>query len=239
MASRTSWCGAPGGDRVRVKYTHAKPGGSHTKWLTPPESGFGSSFFGNTLAVGDFNHDGFSDLAIGAPVWTNTVTVGTNRETQGALYFYNGSKTGLHYTRVQPRLGPGTTVRTRSPSGRWRRPRTSTTTVSPTSRSRSMARKARRSRSSTAGTPGCTCHTRTSLTTSVRRRWRSVTSTATVSLTSSSVTTPTWTTPTTSSKAPSRCSMAPTPGSPRHTTRRSRVPSSAYGMASWCPPPCR
>jgi hypothetical protein len=90
--------GAPGGDRVRVAYTHAKPGGSHVRWLTPPEASFDASFYGGTLAVGNFNGDGFADLAVGAPGWTNPMTVGNNRETQGALYLYDGSKTGLHYT---------------------------------------------------------------------------------------------------------------------------------------------
>lgn len=89
---------APGGNRVRVSYSHAKPGGSHLQWLTPPETGLGSSYFGGSLAIGDFNGDGFTDLAVGAPSWTNTVTVGTYSEPQGAVYIYRGSKTGLHYS---------------------------------------------------------------------------------------------------------------------------------------------
>lgn len=92
--------GAPGGNRVRVAYTKAKPAGSSVQWLTPPETAHPSTppYYGGVIAVGDFNNDGFSDLAVGAPSWTNPTTIGSNRETQGALYIYRGSATGLHYT---------------------------------------------------------------------------------------------------------------------------------------------
>jgi hypothetical protein len=93
---RDSVIGAPGGNRVRVSYTHAKPGGSKVHWFNAPETSPYTPGFGYVLAPGDFNGDGYCDLAVGAPSWTNPTTVGANRETQGAIYFYRGSKTGLH-----------------------------------------------------------------------------------------------------------------------------------------------
>jgi FG-GAP repeat len=88
--------GAPGGNRVRVTYTKASPGGSHVQWLAAPEAFLtrAGDFFGTSLAVGDFNGDGFTDLAVGAPEWTDPAQV----ESQGAVYIYDGGKTGLHYS---------------------------------------------------------------------------------------------------------------------------------------------
>jgi FG-GAP repeat/FG-GAP-like repeat len=85
--------GAAGG-RVRVTYTRAKPAGSHAQWITAPiANAFG---FGDVLAVGDFNGDGFADLAIGAVGYED----GIDGTEQGAVFLYNGSKSGLHYTGV-------------------------------------------------------------------------------------------------------------------------------------------
>ena len=90
--------GAPGGDRVRITYTHAIRHGSHTGFITghaphPTPTGFGAS-----LAVGDFNGDGFSDLAVGAPEYRPKHQHGGfgNPEPQGAVFEYFGSASGLH-----------------------------------------------------------------------------------------------------------------------------------------------
>jgi hypothetical protein len=81
--------GAPGGDRVRVTYSKAKP---HAQWITSPDPQ--SLDFGESLAIGDFNGDGFADLAVGAPDYTSS----EDSTEQGAVFIYDGSKTGLHYT---------------------------------------------------------------------------------------------------------------------------------------------
>jgi hypothetical protein len=85
--------GAPGHARVRVVYTKAKPGGSHAQWISAPDSN--AFAFGSALAVGDFNGDGFADLAVGAPGYTDIDGV-----EQGAVFIYSGSKSGLHYHGV-------------------------------------------------------------------------------------------------------------------------------------------
>jgi hypothetical protein len=85
---------ATGSGRVRVSYSKAKPGGSHTQWISAPETA--SYGFGSALAVGDFNGDGFADLAIGAPGFSDNM----DDTEQGAVFIYAGSKTGLHYTGV-------------------------------------------------------------------------------------------------------------------------------------------
>jgi hypothetical protein len=84
--------GAPGHVRVRVTYTSATPGGSHSQWIAKPDpNAFG---FGSALAVGDFNGDGFADLAVGA---LGYVSAESSAE-QGAVFIYDGSPTGLHYS---------------------------------------------------------------------------------------------------------------------------------------------
>jgi hypothetical protein len=87
---------ATGGNRIRVTYSKAKPGGAHVQWLSAPEAFLtrAGDDFGASLAVGDFNGDGFTDLAVGAPEWTDPAQV----ESQGAVYIYDGSTTGLHYS---------------------------------------------------------------------------------------------------------------------------------------------
>jgi hypothetical protein len=83
--------GAPGGNRVQVDYTKAKPHGSHQQWIASPQA---DTFdFGAALASGDFNGDGFADLAVGAPEFRDS-----SGDSTGAVYIFNGSKTGLHYS---------------------------------------------------------------------------------------------------------------------------------------------
>jgi hypothetical protein len=92
--------GAPDGDRVLVKYTKAKLHGSHTQWIVAPSA---NAFnFGAAIATGDFNGDGFADLAVGAPGYT-----GDNHIQRGAVYIFDGSKTGLHYSGT-PLFPPST-----------------------------------------------------------------------------------------------------------------------------------
>jgi hypothetical protein len=83
--------GSESGNRVLVDYTTAKPGGSHRQWINSPQR---STFdFGAALATGDFNGDGFADLAVGAPEYMTPDGV-----SEGAVYLYTGSKRGLHYS---------------------------------------------------------------------------------------------------------------------------------------------
>jgi hypothetical protein len=85
--------GAAGGARVRVTYTRAKPAGSHAQWITAPVANAGG--FGTAIAVGDFNGDGFADLAVGALGY-----VDSDGTEQGAVFLYDGSATGLTYTGI-------------------------------------------------------------------------------------------------------------------------------------------
>jgi FG-GAP repeat len=90
---RSDLVAAAAGGRVRVTYTKAKPAGSHAQWIVAP---IGNAFgFGGALAVGDYNGDGFADLAIGASGFED----GDSNE-QGAVFLYDGSSSGLHYTGV-------------------------------------------------------------------------------------------------------------------------------------------
>src|SRR4051794_11514059 len=54
--------GAPGGDRVRITYTHATRNGSHTGFITGHARHPSPMDFGTALAAGDFDGDGYSDL---------------------------------------------------------------------------------------------------------------------------------------------------------------------------------
>jgi hypothetical protein len=92
--------GAPGGNRVRVTYTSAHPGGSHVRFIHAAEHSYHYPMqFGYALAIGDFNNDGRSDLAVGAPDYTTAPDpdIGSGvLETRGAVFIFFGSPSGLH-----------------------------------------------------------------------------------------------------------------------------------------------
>jgi hypothetical protein len=90
--------GAPGRAQVRVSYTSAHPDHSHVAWIEPAETSAEPSSFGQTLALGDFNGDGWADLAVGAPDFRDPnqhSSFEDNPEPQGAIYVFFGSATGL------------------------------------------------------------------------------------------------------------------------------------------------
>jgi hypothetical protein len=76
------------GGRVRIDYTSAHPGGSHVQILAPPVTETGGF---RVVATGDFNGDGYADLALGAPGYSRN-DFGAD---QGAVFIYNGSKQGI------------------------------------------------------------------------------------------------------------------------------------------------
>src|SRR5262249_23100096 len=83
--------GGPSGLTVtgNQRWTAASPG-------LPPYAGSTVPAFGQGLAAGDFNHDGFVDLAIGAP----GESVGGDPNA-GAVYVLLGTKNGLTATGSQ------------------------------------------------------------------------------------------------------------------------------------------
>jgi hypothetical protein len=86
--------GATGHNRVRVHYTRSNT----TVFLHPSASSTISMHFGAALALGDFNGDGYGDLAVGAPDYLPPGQTGGlgNPETEGAVFEFRGSATGLH-----------------------------------------------------------------------------------------------------------------------------------------------
>jgi hypothetical protein len=90
--------GAAGANRVRIHYSTAHHG-SHTKMLRPnAHSHLYKMRFGSALATGDFNGDGFADLAVGAPDFTTPANpeIGDGVvETRGAVFLFLGSSSGL------------------------------------------------------------------------------------------------------------------------------------------------
>jgi hypothetical protein len=82
--------GAPGHDYVRISYSTSH-GGSHTAVLRAHAAHVGSMSFGAALAVGDFNGDGYTDLAVAAPQFEQK-----KFDEQGAVFLFAGGKHGLH-----------------------------------------------------------------------------------------------------------------------------------------------
>jgi hypothetical protein len=78
---------------LRIDYTRADPNGSHVQILIPPVK---NHTFVTALAVGDFNGDGYSDLAVGA-VRDSLTSVGDEVE-NGQVFIYSGSRHGLTTT---------------------------------------------------------------------------------------------------------------------------------------------
>jgi hypothetical protein len=75
---------------VRIDYTRAHPDGSHEQLMIPPVATHRA--FVVALAVGDFNGDGYEDLAVGG--WHQHVS-GSSEVENGTVYVYSGSSRGV------------------------------------------------------------------------------------------------------------------------------------------------
>jgi hypothetical protein len=87
--------GAPGHNRVQVRYSRS----GHVTYLHPNATSVQNPGFGFALALGDFNGDGYGDLAVGAPSYQPPHQTGgfeDNPEPEGAVFEFRGSRTGLH-----------------------------------------------------------------------------------------------------------------------------------------------
>jgi hypothetical protein len=66
----------------------------HSPWFSPYSS-TQSSEFGHSIAIGDFNHDGVRDLAVGAPNQPVTGAVHS-----GAIWAYRGESSGISFQNL-------------------------------------------------------------------------------------------------------------------------------------------
>jgi hypothetical protein len=100
--------GAPGAGQVSVIYgsnTGLNPAGklgvpARQLFNGTALGGTAQGSFGQTVAAGDFNHDGFSDLAIGEPNFTN-VPIFTGFSGTGGVHVIYGGASGLQVGGAQ------------------------------------------------------------------------------------------------------------------------------------------
>lgn len=96
---------SPGGDRhAGAVLVRLSRGGTHVERLIPPQTphtrrstfpnGIDRDAAGAALATGDFNGDGYADLAVGAPGYQ---APGAPGHGQGAVFIYLGGPSGLTY----------------------------------------------------------------------------------------------------------------------------------------------
>jgi hypothetical protein len=86
---------ANGDPYVRIDYTRAHPDGSHVQTLSPPIPK--DRAFVAALAVGDFNGDGYDDLAVSG-IHYHESTIEPSEVENGQVFIYSGSRNGLTTT---------------------------------------------------------------------------------------------------------------------------------------------